>query len=585
MVGKEQSFGSGRALVIAEIAQSHEGSFAEAQALVRAASTAKADSVKFQVFQADELAVPSYQYYDLFQKLEFTREEWRELLGLARSLGLCPFADVSGLAGVKLLEELDIDAYKIHASDIQNIALLEAVGYTKRPILLSCGGGTYGEIAEAINILRRAGATSLCLMHGFQASPTLPEETNFLRLTALSHAFDLPVGYADHIAGDHPMARQWPLFSLVAGAAVIEKHLTLNRSEKKEDYISSLNPDEFRQMVEWIRLVEAALGRSDFNMTPSEAEYRTAFRKRVVAACNLARGTKLMAFHLALKRAPGAEGFNDLGDVMGRAVTNELTRNQLITDAALTVRTMHRRLVAALACRAASTRLYCKPLQRIGDRTILEYLVARIRSVTRVDQIILAISEGVENEVFIGYARRLGLEYVVGDEIDVQGRLILAGEKGHADLILRATTEDPFIYTDNIELLVKRHVEEDAALTVCEGLPYGAFCEIITLAALKDAHERGESRHRSELCTLYLVEHPERYKIVRVPAPERIRRKDIRLTVDYPEDLIVCRAVAETLGKDGPLFSLEDIIGYLDAHPALKSVNGWIDTGLGRNWP
>jgi spore coat polysaccharide biosynthesis protein SpsF len=198
--------------------------------------------------------------------------------------------------------------------------------------------------------------------------------------------------------------------------------------------------------------------------------------------------------------------------------------------------------------------------------------------------VIFAISEGRENEVYIEIARTLGIDYVIGDEHDVQGRLLQAGEHARADLLLRATTESPFLHIDNVEEMVARHEAEGADLTVCEGLPDGAYCEIITLSSLRDAHERGERRHRSELCTLYMSEHPERYRIIKMMAPEKLRRTDIRLTVDYPEDLIVCRAVAEALGGKGPLFSLEAIIEYLDAHPQLKAVNGWIDSGAGRIW-
>ena len=243
------------------------------------------------------------------------------------------------------------------------------------------------------------------------------------------------------------------------------------------------------------------------------------------------------------------------------------------------------RVVAALACRAGGSRLYGKPVQRIGDRTILEYLVARLASVPRIDQIVLAISEGVENEIFFEYADRMGVEYIVGSEFDVQERLIIAGEHGHADLLLRSTTESPFVYTDNIEELIERHIAEGADISVTEGLPDGSYCEIITLASLKDAHERGEKRHRSELCTLYMFEHPERYKHLTVHAPEKLcRPKDIRLTVDYPEDLIVCRRIAEELGREGPLFPLEAVIDFLDAHPNLNALNNWIDSGIGRIW-
>lgn len=576
-------FGGERVFVIAELAQSYEGSYADAEALVRAVADSGVDAVKFQIFQADELAVPQYEYYELYRKLEMTEAQWRALFAGARARGVLPIADIFGQATCAMLDRLDVAAYKVHAADMRNIALLEAIGRTGRPVLLSCGGSTFGEIAHAVATLRGAGARDLCLLHGFQDSPTKPEDTRFLRLRALRRAFELPIGYADHIDGEHALARAWPLLALTAGAAVIEKHITLRRADQKEDYISALNPDEFADMVRHIRTVERGLGREDFDFSPAEDAYRRGFRKRVVATRPLPAGHRVAAGDLALKRAPG-EGIFDVDDVVGRTLTRAVEANAPIARDALATQPTHRRLVATLACRAGSSRLYGKPLHRIGDRTILDYLVARIRSIPRVDLIVLAISEGRENELFIDVARALGLDHVIGDEHDVQGRLIQAGEKAGADLLLRATTESPFLHTDNVEEMVARHEAERADLTVCEGLPDGTYCEIITLAALRDAHERGERRHRSELCTLYMSEHPERYRILKLTAPEALRRTDIRLTVDYPEDLIVCRAVAEALGKDGPLFGLDAIIAYLDAHPQLKAVNGWIDAGTGRIW-
>ena len=149
---------------------------------------------------------------------------------------------------------------------------------------------------------------------------------------------------------------------------------------------------------------------------------------------------------------------------------------------------------------------------------------------------------------------------------------------------MRATTESPFLYTDNLKTLFDEHITQRAALTVCEGLPDGSYFELIDLRALKDAHDCGEKRHRSELCTLYMFEHPERYKTLKFQAPAPVHRPDLRLTVDYPEDLIVCREIATALEKDDPLFSLESIIEYLDANPRLNALNKDIQSGIGRIW-
>jgi N,N'-diacetyllegionaminate synthase len=571
-------------LVIAELAQSYEGSFSDAQQLIRTAAASGADAVKFQVFQADELAVPEYKYFDLYRKLEFTPGQWAELFTLARNLNLQPIADVFGLSSLAMLCRLEVSALKIHSADLCNRPLLEETARSGKTIILSCGGSTSSEIVEAVSILTHSHASSICLMHGYQASPTAPEDTAFAKIRKLKKTFNLSIGFADHIAGDHPLSMHWPLLAIAAGADVIEKHLTLNRTDKKEDYISALNPDEFHQMVGYIRLAELAMGSENLEMNTAEAEYRLESRKRVVASRELESGVSLQASDLSLKRIAAESDVFDPRHVIGRVLKSSVKVNTPITESTLEPQVRRYRLVAALACRSASSRLYAKPLHRIGSRTILEHLIDRIQATGIVDQIVLAISEGVENEVFVEFADKTGLDYVRGDESDVQHRLILAGENANADILLRATTESPFLYTENLKTLLDQHIEQRAALTVCEGLPDGSYCELIDLRALKDAHDRGEKRHRSELCTLYMFEHPERYKTLRFQAPAAVHRPDLRLTVDYPEDLIVCREIATALEKDDPLFSLESIIKYLDANPRLNALNKDIQSGIGRIW-
>jgi spore coat polysaccharide biosynthesis protein SpsF len=246
------------------------------------------------------------------------------------------------------------------------------------------------------------------------------------------------------------------------------------------------------------------------------------------------------------------------------------------------------KVVATLACRVQSKRLYAKPLQLIdmdNDITILEYLANFLKSCQAIDEIVLAISEGGENKPFEALAHKMNLPYVIGPEFDVQQRLILASEKAGGDIVYRVTTECPFIYMDEFEKSLNLHIQNKAALTVIENLPEGTYYEIINKTDLKAAHDQGEERHRSELCTLYMFEHPEKFYLQRLrPDSPKVQRPDIRLTVDYPEDLIVVREVYRALKKEGRFIKIEEIIEYLDAHPQLKAINGWIDAGIGRIW-
>lgn len=246
------------------------------------------------------------------------------------------------------------------------------------------------------------------------------------------------------------------------------------------------------------------------------------------------------------------------------------------------------KVVATLACRVQSKRLYAKPLQFIDiekEITILEFLVNSLKTVKEIDAIVLAISEGEENIPFYRLAEKMKLPYIVGSQNDVQERLITAADKANGDIVYRVTTECPFIYMDTFKATLEQHVKAKASLTVIEGLPEGTYYEIITAKDLKRAHDEGEPRHRSELCTLYMAENPDKFFIQRLPISGALHRPDIRLTVDYPEDLIVVREVYKALKKaDSAFIPVGDIVKFLDENPELKKVNGWIDAGKGRIW-
>jgi len=571
-------------LIIAEMAQSYEGSFDVARETLAAAVASGADAVKFQVFTADELAVPEYRYYALYRKLELSRAQWQALIDLAHASKIQFFADVFGAASATVLAEIGVDAYKIHSADTKNIALMKHVARLGRPIFLSTGGTTLPEIERAVVTIRSAGNERICLLDGLQVSPTPLEHTQLRRLAFLRRHFELPVGCQDHIDAGLPLAQLLPLIALGVGTDVIEKHLTLCRPLKREDYESALNPDEFATMVQRVREAVPTLGTEGYAMSAADLEYRKTMKKHVVASRDLAAGRCLDEDDIVFRRTNSGAPLLAVEDLVGRRVRQAVARNAVILESDLEPRSPVARVVAVLLCRAQGTRLYGKPLQRIGPKTILEHLIDQLRTIAAIDEVILAISRGAANRPFVDLATQLGLRYVVGDEEDGLARMILAAEEASASVVVRFTTECPFIYVENLEEMIRRHVVEEADLTVCENLPEGAYGEIISLAALRRSHDEGTENHRSAWVSLYIFEHAEKFKILRLLPPEPLRRPDIRITVDYPEDLVVCRAIYAALGGAGGRIRIEDIIKFLDSHPGLARLNSSIPAGDGRIW-
>jgi spore coat polysaccharide biosynthesis protein SpsF len=236
---------------------------------------------------------------------------------------------------------------------------------------------------------------------------------------------------------------------------------------------------------------------------------------------------------------------------------------------------MKRRLVAALACRNQGSRLYGKPLQNLdmdkGIR-IIDNILDSLSRLNFIDQIVLGIAEGKDNEVYKDIAESRGLRFIVGDQVDVLHRLILCGEVSGATDIFRVTSESPFLYFERAEVCWQAHKESEYDATFMEDVVDGCGFEIIKLDALKVSHVKGDKRHRSELCTLFIRENKNSFKVKKFVPPASLIRKDLRLTVDYPEDLIVCRAVFRAFKNQAPLVPLARIIKFLDRNPHLISL-------------
>ncbi len=573
-----------RISVIAEVAQSYEGSFELAWASIDAAAQAGADCINFQVFYVDELCVADHHHYALFHRIELPLEQWRRLFAHARARGLSVIANGFGSGTAESLATAGVDAFKIHAADTANIPFLRRMTALGVPILVSVSGSLLSEVSQALRVLQSQGRVDLGLILGFQDTPTAIEHTHLARIRLIKERFGLPTGYADHIDAELPLAKLAPLLAVAAGADFIEKHINLDRSLKREDYVSSLNPGEFAEMVVRLTETRAAVGVRGGLLGEAEQPYRDAMKKRVVARRDLAAGQRLTYDDLELLRTDTMSDLWSMENVVGRALRRPVGRHDVILAPDLAPRPSElKRLVAVLLCRATSTRLHAKPLQMVGDRTILEHLIDQIGRVPRINQVVLAISEGPDNSGFVALAHRLGVDYVIGDELDGLGRLIQAAAFAGADTVFRVTTENPFLELEHLPALIETHLRAGADLTVCERLPEGTYAEVIELAALQRSHADGGAPYRTAWASRYIFEHPERFTIIKQLPPEALQRPDIRLTVDYPEDLVVVRKIYEAFEGKMPI-PIASIIRFLDEHPEIKAINGKIEAGAGRIW-
>jgi len=326
--------------IIAEIAQGFEGRSEQARLLMKAASAAGADAAKYQLVYADELATSDYKYYELFRSLEMADEVWESLATYASELDIQLHLDIFGTRSLQLAERLNVAAIKIHGTDIANIGLLEAVADSSvEMVLLGAGGAYSSEIEQGLKILSNK---NVVVLLGFQGYPT-PNETNQIARICLlrnryrqSH-FKVSIGFADHAPPESPFHYVLAATAIGAGATVLEKHITLGRVMKFEDFESALNPDEFSKFSQIVHACAEALGSAaeneDFSMSDAEQAYRKMIRRHVVTNRDMGAGSTITYADLVLKRTPAEEVITDLGSVFQKTLKRNVGKNMPISPA------------------------------------------------------------------------------------------------------------------------------------------------------------------------------------------------------------------------------------------------------------
>jgi N-acetylneuraminate synthase len=330
-------FTDSRSEIIAEAGINHNGDIELAKELIDVAVEAGANAVKFQTFQTEEIVTESterteYQkrsgessQYEMLQTLELSQADHEKLVAY------CDRKETEFLStpydpdSVELLETLGVERYKIASADIINKPLLEAVAKTGKPVILSTGMASLGEIEAAVEFLRKEGCGRLVLLHCVSCYPADPAELNLGYMETLKRAFDVPTGFSDHTLGT-----AIPIAAVGMGAAVVEKHYTLDRSMDGPDHEASLEPDELEEMITKIRDVEAAVGDGSAGRTDCEEQNRPRMRRSLYARDELHEGEKIERSDLRVVRP--AEGISpwEIETVVGRTLDCDLEANQPI---------------------------------------------------------------------------------------------------------------------------------------------------------------------------------------------------------------------------------------------------------------
>lgn len=326
--------------IIAEAGANHDGDLGKALRLVDAAADARVDAVKFQTFKGHKLAstaAPKADYQratpsdqesqvEMLRRLELSAQDHRELAAHCHERGLrfasTPFDEESA----DLLSELNVPFFKISSGDITNLPLISHVASKHKPIILSTGMASLGEVEAAVREVELTGNHSLVLLHCVSSYPADPADCNLRAMHTMEVAFGFPVGFSDHTLGSDV-----GVAAVAMGACVIEKHFTLDRCAPGPDHAASLEPNELSSFVQSIRRVEGALGNGRKEAAPAEADTAAVARKSLIAAVNVPAGTELTAPMIAIKR-PGTglpPAFRPF--LMGRRALRDIPEGTLLS--------------------------------------------------------------------------------------------------------------------------------------------------------------------------------------------------------------------------------------------------------------
>jgi len=323
------------AYCIAEVSANHNHDFAQAVRIIEAAKDAGADAIKLQTYTPDTMTIASgreefrigggtlwdgQNLHDLYGEA-YTPWEWQpRLKKVAEDLGMDLFSSAFDFTAVDFLEQMGVPAHKVASFELVDLPLIQRMARTGKPLIISTGMASLEEIEEALQTARAAGATQIALLKCTSAYPAPAEEMNLRTIPEMARQFGVPVGLSDHTMGIAA-----PVAAVALGACIIEKHLTLSRATPGPDSGFSLEPQEFKAMVEAVRTAEKALGEVHYGLSSKEESSRV-FRRSLFVVQDVKRGETFTPENVRSIRPGYGLHTRHLGEVLGKRAVRDIER-------------------------------------------------------------------------------------------------------------------------------------------------------------------------------------------------------------------------------------------------------------------
>ena len=322
----EKEVGEGKpTLIIAEIGINHNGDMEIAKKLIDVAKDAGADIAKFQSWTAESLVSRKNEDYDRLKQLELQKEMHYSIAEYCKKIGIMFMSSAFDNKEVDFLDELGMPAHKVASCELTNLPFISYIAKKGKPIIMSVGFSNLEEIRDAIGTIKKEGNEEIILLHCIGAYPPKVEDMNLRFMQKLAKEFDVLVGLSDH-----SMAIEVSQAAVALGAVCVEKHITLNHDMEGFDHKASMEPDQLRNMIKGIRIIEKALGTGKREIQGDEAKLIKIMRKSVLAGKDIQKG-EVISEDMLLMRRPG-EGLpaKEIPNLVGKKAARDIKEGEYV---------------------------------------------------------------------------------------------------------------------------------------------------------------------------------------------------------------------------------------------------------------
>jgi N,N'-diacetyllegionaminate synthase len=514
--------------IIAESAYNHQGSFEYLLALASASKKAGADYFTVQMMNVDDFCTQEYSKYQLYKNTEFSEKQWVELFDYCKSIDIEVIPCTLEKASFDLAYNYGFRLVKIHGTDLTNKPFLSYIKSKEDcRIILETQCSTDFEVKLAVEEYHDM---IECLFHGFSNYPTEPDEHNLLALKYMQDRYDISVGFADHSLDTQII----PCMAMAMGCDYIEKHITINRSDRQFDYQVSLEPYEFSVLVNTIKQHQRVIGHKVKHPVKSEKSFRDIIFKKY-----LGEGV--------FKRDNEGKTFIE-SEIDSFSNTN---------------------ISAAIIARLKSKRLKYKVLKPFGENESIISLYQRLKeNCTTIDHIELATSYLAEDKPLADLFDSKGLPYYVGHPESVIDRLLEVAYKNKSAGVFRVTGDNPFTDPVLMEKMVEIFTNSDADYVRVNDVPFGISAELFRTSYLWDLYLKMDDPFVSEYLSWFVLNDESCKKACIEFECDKSYAKYVNLSIDYPEDYeYATNLLSEINIKPFKDIVLKDVISHLtDSH-------------------